>query len=57
MMNAQPAYLHLVPGFNEWFAQMSQHLIEFFKVPEVESEFETLEDFGLEVYLTIRCGE
>ena len=46
-------YSKILPGFSEWFTKYFFTIKELF-TKEVEELFETLEDFAVELYLTIK---
>ena len=51
-MTTQFHYSKYLKGFGVWFTQNLQALTELF-TPEVQAEFDCIEDFGTEVYLEI----
>jgi hypothetical protein len=56
-MNDEPEILfgHVVRGFSEWYREHYAYLQTLF-TKDAERQFESIEDFAVEVYLTLKCG-
>ena len=48
---------YLRPAFQMWCLANLAVISEYFAIPEIETEYETLEDWAVELYLTIKAGE
>lgn len=48
---------YLRPAFQMWCLANLAIINEYFAIPEIEAEYGTLEDWAVELYLTIKAGE
>jgi hypothetical protein len=56
-MNDEPEILfgHAVTGFVEWYREHYKYLQTLF-TEAAAKQFDTIEDFAVEIYLTLKCG-